>query len=89
VSLCEAVLGAKVDVPTPRGVISIRIPPNTSSGKRLRVKGHGVKSPDGTVGDLYAEIQIALPDGLDDQSREMVKQLDRRHPFEPRKELKW
>src|SRR4051812_14391851 len=42
VTLAEAALGAKVDVPTPKGTISLRIPPGSSSGKRLRIKGHGV-----------------------------------------------
>src|SRR4029079_11271094 len=42
VTLAEAALGAKVDIPTPKGTISLRVPPATSSGTKLRVKGHGI-----------------------------------------------
>ena len=45
VTLAEAALGAKIDVPTPQGTIALTVPPNTSSGKRLRIKGHGVRPP--------------------------------------------
>ena len=89
VSLAEAALGAKIDLPTPKGVISLKIPPRTSSGKRLRVKGHGVAGKGGDVGDLYAEIQIVLPDSLDDESVELVRQLDRRSVSNPRAGLQW
>ena len=44
VTLAEAAQGAKIDVPTPHGTISLTVPPNTSSGKRLRIKGHGVQA---------------------------------------------
>ena len=76
VTLAEAVLGAKVDVPTPYGTITLRIPPRTSSGARLRVKGHGVKHKDGTKGDLYAEVQIVLPETIDDSLMEAVRKLE-------------
>jgi curved DNA-binding protein len=93
VTLAEAALGAKVDVPTPRGTISLRVPPGASSGKRLRVKGHGVKTRDGEPGDLYAEIQIVLPASLDEESLELIKKLDERlqtgQPQNPRRELRW
>ena len=58
VTLAEAVEGAKVDVPTPRGTIALRVPPKTSSGTKLRIKGHGIKTKDGTAGDLLVEVQI-------------------------------
>ena len=92
-SLAEAALGAKVDVPTPRGTISLRVPPNSSSGKRLRIKGHGVKTRDGELGDLYAEVQIVLPPTLDEESLELIKKLDERFrsasPQDPRRDLRW
>jgi DnaJ-class molecular chaperone len=93
VTLGEAALGAKIDVPTPRGTISLRVPPGTSSGKKLRVKGHGVAPKNGEPGDLFAEIQIGLPSPLDDQCVEMIKKLDEHaasaHPQQPRRDLKW
>lgn len=93
VTLAEAALGAKVDVPTPRGTISLRVPAGTSSGKKLRVKGHGVAPKSGAPGDLYAEIQIVLPAPLDDECAQMIRKLDehaaRAHPQQPRRDLKW
>jgi DnaJ-class molecular chaperone len=93
VTLAEAALGAKVDVPTPRGTISLRVPPGTSSGKKLRVKGHGVAPAGREPGDLYAEIQIVLPAPLDDECLELLKKLDehaaKAHPQQPRRDLRW
>ena len=61
ITLTEAVQGAKVDIPTPQGTITLSIPPGTSSGRKLRVKGHGVNPSKGKPGDLFAEVQIVLP----------------------------
>ena len=93
VTLAEAALGAKVDVPTPRGTITLRVPAGSSSGKKLRIKGHGVAGRNGEAGDLLAEIQIVLPAPLDEESIELVKKLDEHaestHPQQPRKDLRW
>ena len=90
VTVAEAALGAQVDVPTPRGTISLKIPPGSSSGKRLRAKGQGVKLPDGQAGDLYAQLQITLPAQVDDQSKQLIRELDQRQqPWNPRTELQW
>ena len=89
VTLSEAITGAKVDVPTPSGTISLRIPPRTSSGAKLRVRGHGVKPKNGNAGDLYAEMQITLPPVIDDASIEAIRKLDQQHPSNPRSELRW
>ncbi|MCR4411403.1 MAG: HSP40/DnaJ peptide-binding protein, partial [Thermoguttaceae bacterium] len=89
VTLAEAALGGRVDVPTPKGVVSLHVPPGTSSGQKLRVKGHGVAVKDGPPGDLLAEIQIVLPKQLDDAAREAIRQIDARHPFDPRANLRW
>ena len=61
VSLSEAVEGGKVDLPTPWGTISLRIPPMTSGGRKLRAAGMGVRHANGAKGDLIAEVQIVLP----------------------------
>jgi DnaJ-class molecular chaperone len=89
VSLAEAAAGAKVDVPTPRGVIALKIPPATSSGKRLRVKGHGVTSRDGKPGDLYAIVQIVLPETIDERSLDFFREFERRSNLRPREGLQW
>lgn len=89
ITLAEAVLGATVDVPTPQGTISLKVPPQTSSGKRLRVKGHGVPAKGGTAGDLYAEVQIVLPASLDDETLQCIKKLDQDQQPGPRAQLTW
>ncbi len=89
VTLAEAALGAKIDVPTPKGTITLTVPPGTSSGRRLRVKGHGINSPRRPAGDLFAVIRIVLPSAFDDESKELVHQLDARHPMTPRNVLRW
>jgi len=93
ITLAEAALGAKVDVPTPQGTISLRVPPQSSSGKKLRIKGRGVPGRNGEAGDLYAQLEIVLPAQLDEESLDLVKKLDERiettSPQQPRRDLKW
>ena len=89
VSLQEAVLGAKIDVPTPRGTVALKVPAQTSSGKRLRVKGFGVQPRQGTPGDLFAEIQSMLPEKLDDDLVEAIRLQAEHAGPDPRAELKW
>lgn len=89
VTLAEAALGAKVDVPTPKGTVSVQIPPGTSSGTKLRVKGHGIAPKNGSAGDLLAEVQIVIPKKLDETTRDLVRQIDERNPQQPRANLRW
>ena len=89
VTLSEAALGAKVDVPTPSGTISLRVPANTSGGSKLRIRGHGVKTKSGTPGDLYAEVQIMLPKEIDEATTAAIRKLDEQHPTNPRRDLRW
>lgn len=88
VTLAEAALGAKVDVPLLNGKkVSLRIPPATSSGKKLRIKGQGVAPAKGEPGDLLAEVQIVLPAQLDEESQSLVRRFDERNPLDPRGDL--
>ncbi len=89
VTLAEAALGAKVDIPTSKGTVTIQIPPGTSSGTKLRVKGYGVAPKSGPAGDLLAEVQIMLPKNLDDTAREWIRQIDARAVQNPRQNLRW
>ncbi len=89
VTLAEAALGAKVDIPTPKGTVAIQVPPGTSSGTKLRVKGHGLAPKGGSPGDLLAEIQIVIPKQLDETARGLVRQLDERWQQNPRARLRW
>ena len=89
VTLGEAVAGASVDVPTPSGTVSLHVPPGTSSGKKLRIKGHGVAPKNGAKGDLLAEVLIVLPANLTEADRETIRQIDGRYPSNPRQALRW
>jgi DnaJ-class molecular chaperone len=71
----EAALGTKVEIPAPRGAITLTIPAGTASGSRLRVKGHGVASGEGKVGDLLAEVQISFGASLGKDSETLYQQL--------------
>ena len=77
----EAALGAKVEVPTMRDPLRLRIPPGTSSGRTFRVQGAGVPAPAGappeTAGDLLIEIQIVLPPVRDERSKELLREFGR------------
>jgi DnaJ-class molecular chaperone len=88
VTLAEAALGGKVDVPTPHGTITMTIPPGTSSGKKIRAKGYGVRAKD-TRGDLFAEIQIVLPKHIQDEDAELIRTLDNHWAQRLRDDLQW
>jgi DnaJ-class molecular chaperone len=89
VTLAEAAQGATIDVPTPHGTVSVKVPPNSSSGRKLRIKGQGVKPANQPAGDLFAEIQIELPEHLTDEERQQLAEISNRYPQWPRTELRW
>jgi DnaJ-class molecular chaperone len=82
VTLYEAVLGAKVRVPTLDGAVELAIPANTSSGRTFRLKGKGL--PGATPGDLYVTTKIVLPDGKDSELEELMKKWREHNPHDPR-----
>ncbi|GGJ04033.1 DnaJ C-terminal domain-containing protein [Neoroseomonas lacus] len=65
ISLSEAVLGGRVEVPTPAGPVAMKIPKGSNTGTVLRLKGRGVKRRDGTRGDAFATLRVVLPDAPD------------------------
>jgi len=75
ISIPEAVHGARIDVPTPAGTVTLTIPPMSNSGKKLRVKGQGLKGTAGVVGDLLVELMIRLPEQIPDENAESIQQL--------------
>ncbi|MEM7454590.1 MAG: DnaJ C-terminal domain-containing protein [Planctomycetota bacterium] len=75
ITLKEAVEGAKVDLPTPHGTISMTVPAGTASGKSLRLKNMGIKTPQ-AGGDIIATLQITMPAELSDEDRKLVEQLE-------------
>ncbi|HYB12868.1 MAG TPA: J domain-containing protein [Myxococcota bacterium] len=88
ITVREAVLGAKVEVPILEGRATLQVPPGTDSGKRLRLRGKGMPNPaGGAAGDLYVEVQIRVPKGLDDEARSKLESLAKFDPPDPRKGL--
>lgn len=81
----EAALGKSVKTPTLGGTVDLRIPAGSSSGKTLRLKGRGL--PGKTPGDQYVELQIVMPDTIDDKVRALYEQLEREQRFDPRAKL--
>jgi curved DNA-binding protein len=81
----EAALGASVTVEGPGGEAKVRVPPGTSSGRRLRLKGRGLPNPKGKPGDLYAEAKIVVPPRLEPKERELFEQLASVSSFDPRR----
>ena len=81
ITVTEAALGTKLDVPTIDGRAQVRIPPGTENGQKLRLRGKGVTSLRGTGrGDAYIEVRIATPPTADERSRELLKELGALHP---------
>ena len=79
----EAVLGKSVSVPTLEGEVSIKIPPGTQSGQRLRVRGRGL-GKEGARGDLFVTTRIQVPTKIDDSERALWEQLAKASSFSPR-----
>ena len=87
VAMHEALLGAEVTVPTLKGRVSLRIPPETQNGRTIRLAGQGMPRQSGGFGDLYVTVRIVLPTKLSDEDKELVKQLASRHADDPRRHL--
>jgi curved DNA-binding protein len=80
----EAALGATVDLPTIDGRTRVKVPPGSSSGRKLRLKGQGMPGPKGQAGDLYATVRIELPKKLTKGERELFERLAEVSKFDPR-----
>ncbi len=89
ITIPEAVLGAKIEVPTIEGKAQLRIPPGTQSGQRFRLRGRGVPSlrNPNLRGDQYVEVQIKLPKVISEETKELLRQFEKLNPENPRKEM--
>jgi len=72
----EAEGGAKVDVRTARGVVTVTIPPESRSGKRLRLRGQGFAIGKGGHGDCFVRLEMDLPGRLSERQKELLRELD-------------
>lgn len=89
VTVGEAAAGGKVDVPGPNGTVTVTVPPNSTSGTRLRIKGQGVAAAKQPAGDLIVELQVALPKDLSEDEKNWLRELDEKHRLTPRADLRW
>ena len=89
VSASEAALGAKIEVPTIDGRALLKIPPGTQSGQKLRLREKGVPSAtrDGVRGDETVEITVTVPMPRDERTKELLRELAKLNPEDPREEL--
>jgi len=78
----EAALGATVKAPTPSGYVDLRIPPNSSSGRKLRLKDRGI--PAGQPGDLFVVVNVALPKADSEAAKNAYTEFARAFDFDPR-----
>src|ERR1700690_1297629 len=89
VNATEAALGAKIEVPTIDGRALLKIPPGTQSGQKLRLREKGVPSAtkEGGRGDEIVEIKLVPPKVTDERSKEILRELAKLNPEDPREEL--
>ena len=78
ITLQEAAFGAKVDVPTPYGVVALKVPAGSTTGSKLRVKGFGVRGGKEAKGDLYAICEVRTPKKWSDEDLELIKRMTTR-----------
>ena len=89
VTVTEAALGAKIEVPTVDGRTQLKIPPGTQTGQKLRLREKGVPSAtrEGARGDQIVEVKIVVPKVQDERSKEILREFSKLNPEDPRAEM--
>jgi len=88
ITVTEAALGTKIEVPTVDGASSMRIPPGTQSGQLFRLREKGAPSlRGGGRGDQLVEVKVMVPAVRDERSKEILRELERLNPVNPREEI--
>lgn len=89
VTVTEAALGAKIDVPTIDGRAQLKIPPGTNSGQKFRLREKGAPNPRNPQlrGDQYIEVQVVVPKPNDERVKDLLRELTRLAPDDPRRDL--
>lgn len=88
ISIDEAVFGASIEVPTLKGRATLKIPPGSSGGQKLRLRGAGIENTKGETGDLLANLRLVVPKELTDAQRQALEPLRGTLP-DPRENLPW
>jgi DnaJ-class molecular chaperone len=90
VTLAEAMLGARIEIPTVHGKTAMTLPAGTQNGRKFRLRGKGVPHlKSGSQGDHYVTVKVVLPDNLDTRSRALIEEFDQRNPLQPRAQTRW
>lgn len=90
VTLQEAVLGAKITVPTIDGSVSVKVPRGSNTGSILRLKGKGMPANQGNAaGDQYVKLRVVLPDPPDPELAQFLERWAERHPYDVRSKLEF
>lgn len=88
ITIYEAVLGAKVDVPTVSGSVRMTVPKGSSSGDILRLRGKGVLRADGTAGDQKVILRIVMPKHVDQDLKTLMEKWRSAYPYDPRSKMR-
>jgi DnaJ-class molecular chaperone len=84
----EAVLGGKVEVPTITGNVFATVPPNSNSGKTLRLKGRGIKGKGGKHGDELVKLTVVMPEQANEELKDFAESWRAKHAYDPRRKMK-
>jgi DnaJ-class molecular chaperone len=89
ITVPEAALGARIEVPTVDGKALLRVPPGTQSGQKFRLRERGAPSvrANGVRGDQYVEVKITLPKVISEETKELLHEYARYNPENPRAEM--
>src|SRR5918996_4398079 len=86
-TIAEAALGAKIQVPTLDSPVTVKVPAGTNSGKTLRVRGKGVPRQSGGTGDLLVKVDVEVPKKLSRREKQLLEEFQEVHQDSPRKKL--
>ena len=85
VAFYDAVLGGKVEAPTPDGTVNITVPKGSNTGSRLRLKGRGLSDAKGHRGDLFARLVVTLPEAPDPALEAFAEEQKAKRPYSPKR----
>ena len=84
----EAALGAQIEVPTLDSAVNMKVPPGVKGGQKLRLAGKGLPKPGGGAGDLYAVLNVVVPQALSEREKKLYEELRAASKFDPRSRFK-